>query len=77
MSEFKLETSYSGVGEVFRSPETAQALKEIAESIASACGDGYASDVVILDRRAVASVYTDTKEAIKDNSDNNTLVRFL
>ena len=51
--------------------------KEKADSIASACGSGYASDVQKGKNRSYASVYTDDFRAMADNSKNNTILRNL
>lgn len=59
------------------SPEMQEILIEKAAEIAGRCGDGYGSDKYLTGGRAVASVFADSKEAIKDNLDNNTILRNL
>lgn len=49
----------------------------MAENIAQSCGDGYAADTHDVGSRVVASVYTDSEEAVQDNLDNNTILRNL
>ena len=49
----------------------------MAERIAQSCGDGYAADVYDAGSRVVASVYTETAEAMQDNLENNTILRGL
>ena len=52
-------------------------LGEKATEIAGRCGEGYASDTYMTPGRAIASVFAESKEAIKDNLDNNTILRNL
>ena len=50
-------------------------MKEVADQVAAKAGDGYATDVYQAGTRVIASVYTETEEAMKDNLDNNTLLK--
>ena len=43
--------------------------------MAARAGDGYATDVYQAGSRVIASVYTETEEAMKDNLENNTLLK--
>lgn len=62
-----------------------QATREIckphADSVASACGKGYASDLKDFGKgrrsRSIASVYTEDFRAMADNMKNNTILRNL
>lgn len=69
--------NYKGVGELLKSRELQEYEREIAESLRAKCGPGYETDVKIMPTRAIASVYTDTKEAMVDNANNNTLLRAI
>ncbi len=62
---------------MLRSSEMQAVLREHADRIAGRCGEGYASDTYLTGGRAVASAFTETKEAMRDNLDNNTLLRNL
>lgn len=75
MSNYRIELNYSGVGELLHSQEIADAVKEVADQVAAKAGDGYATDVYQAGTRVVASVYTETTEAMKDNQENNTLLK--
>ena len=63
--------------ELLKSVEMQTMLGEQAADIAARCGDGYAYDTYMTPGRIVASVYTESDEAIKDNLDNNTILRNL
>lgn len=62
---------------ILKSKEVKEMLKEITDGIKSRCGDGYESDVVLLDDKYVSSVYTDTFRAMADCRKNNTLLKGL
>lgn len=77
MSNVIFELNSEGVRELLQSQEMQNALQEIATDIQSKCGADYATDVQVMQTRAIASVYTDNAEALKDNSENNTLLKAL
>ena len=73
----KIELNSPGIREMLRSPEMQALLKEHADEVAGRASTGYASDSHLTGGRAVASAYADTREAVRDNLDNNTLLRCL
>lgn len=75
MSNVRIELNYAGVGQLLKSGEVESFIKNIADSKASALGAGYASDSYKAGTRVVASVYTDSIEAAKENMKNNTLLK--
>lgn len=77
MSKTRIELNSKGIRELLRSDEIAAAVGEQAALVAGRCGEGYAHDVKMMPSRVIASAYTDTVEAAKDNSDNNTLLKGL
>ena len=77
MSNVKVELKSAGILEMLRSPEMQAILGEKAAEIAGRCGDGYESDVHMTPGRAIASVFTATPKAVKDNAKNNTILRNL
>ena len=77
MSNVKIELNSAGIREMLRSAEMQALLGEKAAEIAGRCGEGYESDVHMTPGRAIASVFTATPEAAKDNSKNNTILRNL
>lgn len=77
MSDLTIELDYQGVGELLKSEEMSNVISELAEGIKDRCGEGYECDVQVFQTRVVGSVYTDTSSAIKDNLNNNTILRSL
>ena len=77
MGNVRIELNRAGVRELLKSAELEALLKEQADAIAGRCGDGYASDTQVIETRVIASVYTDTDEAMRDNLENNTILRAL
>lgn len=73
MSKVRFELNRAGVRALMRSPEMQAALKDRADTVKDHCGDGYESYVA--QTRAVAVVETATRQAIDDNSANNTLLK--
>ena len=77
MSKVKIELNSSGIREMLRSEEMQAVLEEQASKIAGRCGAGYAHDTYLTGGRAVASAFAESPEAIRDNLDNNTILRSL
>lgn len=77
MSKVKIELNSAGIMEMLKSQEMQDLLEEHAAQIAGRCGEGYEHDVHLTAGRAVASAYTATPAAVRDNLDNNTLLRAL
>ena len=62
---------------MLKSAEMGALLKEQAAGIAARCGSGYGTDIKMMETRVIASVFTDTIEAAKENLQNNTILRAL
>ena len=75
MSKVKIELNRAGIGALLKSEEVRNCVKGIADQKAAQCGTGYASDSYVAGTRVIASVYTETAEAAKDNLENNTLLK--
>lgn len=73
MSKVKVVLNESGVRQLLKSHEMKVGLGDIAQNIAERAGDGYESDIKYMRTRVIASAYTATEEAMKDNQKNNTL----
>lgn len=67
----------AGVREMLQSPEMQSLLLERANEIAARAGEGYTTDVFVGKTRANASVFANTEEAMRDNMENNTLLKAL
>lgn len=50
---------------------------DIAQKIANRAGDGYEADIKYMGSRVIASAYTATIEARKDNAENQTLKKVV
>lgn len=77
MSKVRVELNGAGIRELLRSAEMGAAVGELAAGIAARCGEGYASDMKLMPGRVIASAFTDSDKAERDNADNNTLLRSL
>ena len=75
MSSVKVRLNTAEVRNLLKSGELQSLLKEEAEQIRSRCGEGYAVDSYVAQTRVVASVYTESFDAMHDNKKNNTLLK--
>lgn len=73
MSKVRFELDRAGVRALMRSPEMQAVLKARADTVKDRCGDGY--EAYVAQTRAVAVVETATRQAVDDNSANNTLLK--
>jgi hypothetical protein len=73
MGKFKLNSE--GVREMLRSQEILEACRSEADRIAATAGDGYEVSEYTGTNRVNVSVGAVTQEAIKDNLENNTLLK--
>ena len=64
-----------GVKSLLKSKEMMAICQSEAVKIKNRCGDGYGFDTHIGTNRVNASVYASSSEAIKDNSENNTILK--
>ena len=76
-SSVEITLNYSGVGSLLQSSEMATVLSGQAEKIRSRCGDGYAVDTYSAGTRVIASVYTETTDAMQNELENNTLLKAI
>ena len=75
MNNLKVVLNTQGVRELLESDEMLAVCQEHAEEIAKRCGDGYTSGYFKGTDRWKSTVYADSQEARKDNSENNTIVK--
>lgn len=73
MSKVKVELNTKGVRQLLKSHEMKNIVGDIAQNIANGAGEGYESDIKYMGTRVIASAYTATEKAMKDNKKNNTL----
>ena len=79
MINLKFELNKKGVGELLKSEEMQAVLESYAAQVAKDAGPGYEPKTYIGKDRAAVSVRVEaaTKEAERDNYENNTLLRSL
>lgn len=77
MSNTRVELNHAGFRELLSSTELSDGLGSIAAEIASAAGDGYASDTYQTPGRVIASAYTATPAAMRHERKHNTLLKEL
>lgn len=75
MAKVKLELIDDGFVEMLNSSEVRKILEKESSQIANAAGTGYASEISRGQKRLIGKAYTATKEAEKDNMENNTLLK--
>ena len=73
----KVKLNLAGFRELRSCPELSAELSSIASGIAARAGEGYSSDVRQMSTRLVASAYTDTAEAMKEEFKNNNLLKAM
>ena len=71
----RVEVNIEGIRELFKSPEMQEHLQNVGEEIANMTGEGYGVRTHIADYTAITNVYPETEEAVKDNYENNTLLK--
>lgn len=76
-SEVKLEVNEKAVRQLLKSHEMKVGVGDIAQKIANRAGDGYEADIKYMGSRVIASAYTATIEARKDNAENQTLKKVV
>jgi flavin-dependent dehydrogenase len=67
----------NGVKELLKSPEMMNICVEHANSIQAKLGEGYSFTTHVGKNRVNVSVGTETYEAMKENYENNTLLKAL
>lgn len=76
MAKTQFKFNLKGLNELMKSGEMQRILNSAAKQIASAAGDGYeVEEAHNISFIAIASVNAATYEAIRDNSENNTLLK--
>ncbi len=75
MSNIKVELNHGQIRRFLHSREVAELVKSYADKAADRLGVGYKSDEKLMSTRAIASVYTDTPEARRENLQNNSILK--
>lgn len=77
MSKMKFELDINGLRELMKSAEMQSCLDQAGAQVAARAGGDYGHRVHVADYVAIVNIYPDSKEAAKDNYENNTLLRAL
>lgn len=77
MSNVRIEINYAGIGELLRSEEVRAIVEGHAAGIAQSLGDGYeySTGYGAKDGRVRSYVHAKSKKAIKENLENNTMLK--
>ena len=75
MAKSKFVLNRKGVGDLLKSAEMGSVLREYAEGIRGRAGDGYELIERTYGTRKVAAIRPESDEAIRDNLENNTLLK--
>ncbi len=75
MSKTRVVLNYKGFNEFRKSSEMEALVQELADGIQSRVGQGYASDTKQMSTRVIASVYTDTFDAMQHELETNDLLK--
>ena len=76
MSKTKIVLETSGIRELLKSHDVKECIHNESIRIREACGtDGYETDVKYMGTRVISSVYTTSEESLRDNLENNTLLK--
>lgn len=75
MDNVKFELNLAGLNELMKSSEMQSVLESAAAQAVSNAGDGYGSRVHVANWVAIANVYPATRQAAKENLNDNTLLR--
>lgn len=73
----KIRLNSAGVREMLRGADMQAMLSERAAEIAARAGAGYGTDVFVGKNRANASVFATDTETMRDDMNNNTLLKAL
>lgn len=75
MSDIKIELNSDGVKALLKSDEMMDVCEQYANKALNKLGNGYEKSTHIGKKRVNVSVVATTKEAIKENQKNNTVLK--
>lgn len=75
MSKIKVELNHGQIRRFLHSQEVAGLVKSYADKAADRLGEGYEADEKVMATRAIASVFTATDEAKRENMENNSILK--
>lgn len=75
MGKVKVKLNLKGINEVMKSPEILSAVEAAGRAVADAAGSDYATRSGTINYIAYCNVYPDSKEAAKENFEDNTVLK--
>lgn len=77
MSKVRIKLNSAGIRELLKSGEMRVICEEYANKAVDRLGEGYVASSRTMETRVIASVYAESDEAKKENSENNTILKAL
>lgn len=75
MGKVEVKLNLQGINEVMKSPEILSAVEAAGEAVAGYAGADYATRSGVINYIAYCNVYPDSKEAAKENFEDNTILK--
>ena len=75
MGKVEVKLNLQGINEVMKSPEILSAVEAAGEAVAGYAGADYATRSGVINYIAYCNVYPDSKDAAKENFEDNTLLK--
>lgn len=77
VKKVRFELNLPGLNELMKSSEMQSALQAAGNAVAKAAGGDYGVNVHTANWVAITNVYPNSKDAAKENAENNTLLKGL
>ena len=77
MSKVKIELNSTGIQALLKSQAMVDTLQTVADSVQTRLGDKFQTSQHIGKTRANVSVYTEDPDALRDNEQNNTMLKAM
>lgn len=77
MAKVEIQLNEEAVGQLLRGEEVREMISGMAQTVANNAGEGYGHREHDSGQRIIANIYPETKEAFRDNLQNNTLLKGL
>ena len=75
MGKVKVKLNLKGINEVMKSSQISAACEAAGQAVASAAGPDYGTHTGVMSYIAYCNVYPDSKEAAKENFEDNTILK--
>lgn len=75
MGKVEVKLNLKGINEVMKSPEILSAVEAAGQAVADAAGSDYTTRSGLINYIAYCNVYPDSKNAAKENFEDNTVIK--